>query len=252
LLTQTSKGRILAKTPLDLVEAVAVAQAAREGAVEETRVPENCLDVLAQQVAAMAAAGPEEGWEEERLFRLIRRAYPYRHLSRAAFRSVLKLLAGGYSHPVLGRLKPRIEWNRIEGRIEGLPGTRMAGGSGGPEPGDGRAGGPAPGGPRPAAGRDGSPAGAGGGTGSRRLAPGALPRRRAGGPPPGGLGPAAAGGHRLPPHPPAPSPGVFPRRGGRLAGGPPRAFRRPAQPGLAPRLPGPGPGGSGPAGGGGG
>lgn len=126
LLTQTSKGRILAKTPLDLVEAVAVAQAAREGAVEETRVPENCLDVLAQQVAAMAAAGPEEGWEEERLFRLIRRAYPYRHLSRAAFRSVLKLLAGGYSHPVLGRLKPRIEWNRIEGRIEGLPGTRMA------------------------------------------------------------------------------------------------------------------------------
>lgn len=126
LLSRTSKGRILPKTPLDLVEAVAVAQAAREGAVEETRVPENCLDVLAQQVAAMASAAPGQGWEEEALFRLVRRAYPYRNLSREAFQSVLRLLSGGYSHPVLGRLKPRIEWNRVEGRIEPLPGTRLA------------------------------------------------------------------------------------------------------------------------------
>lgn len=126
LLSLTSKGRILPKTPLDLVEATAVARAALEGAVEETRVPENCLDVLAQQVAAMASAPIDTGWEEEALYQLVRRAYPYRRLTRRAFQSVLRLLAGGYSHPGLGRLRPRIEWNRVEGRIEPLPGTRLA------------------------------------------------------------------------------------------------------------------------------
>lgn len=126
LLSLTSKGRILPKTPLDLVEATAIARAALEGAVEETRVPENCLDVLAQQVAAMASAPIDAAWEEEALYRLIRRAYPYRRLTRRAFQSVLRLLAGGYSHPGLGRLRPRIEWNRVEGRIEPLPGTRVA------------------------------------------------------------------------------------------------------------------------------
>ncbi|WP_158509544.1 DEAD/DEAH box helicase [Limnochorda pilosa] len=125
LLSLTSQGRILPKTPLDLLEATAVARAALEGAIEETRVPENCLDVLAQQVAAMAAAPIGTHWEEEALFRLVRRAYPYRRLTRRAFQSVLRLLSGGYSHPGLGRLKPRIEWNRVLHRIEPLPGTRL-------------------------------------------------------------------------------------------------------------------------------
>src|SRR6202789_3916247 len=54
-----SKGRIFPKFRGDLLECAVVAKGMREGAIESTVVPRNPLDVLAQQIVAMAAA--EEG-----------------------------------------------------------------------------------------------------------------------------------------------------------------------------------------------
>ena len=49
-----SKGRIFPKFRADLLECAVVAQHAR-GAIERTVVPRNPLDVLAQQIVAIAA-----------------------------------------------------------------------------------------------------------------------------------------------------------------------------------------------------
>ena len=53
----TSKGRIFPKFRADLLECAVVAQRMREGKIETTVVPRNPLDVLAQQIVAMAATG---------------------------------------------------------------------------------------------------------------------------------------------------------------------------------------------------
>ena len=52
----TAKGRIFPKFRADLLECAVVARRMREGLIERTVVPRNPLDVLAQQVVAMAAS----------------------------------------------------------------------------------------------------------------------------------------------------------------------------------------------------
>ncbi|MCI0476032.1 MAG: DEAD/DEAH box helicase, partial [Anaerolineales bacterium] len=73
LVGQTSVGRIYATFREDLVEAAAIVRGMLEGDVEETRAPENPLDVLAQQIVAMVAC---ETWSVPALYDLVRRAYP--------------------------------------------------------------------------------------------------------------------------------------------------------------------------------
>src|ERR671933_808369 len=75
-----SKGRIFPKFRADLLESAVVARAMREGAIEETKIPRNPLDVLAQQIVAIAADA-EIGVGD--LHDLVRRAYPFADLSRA-------------------------------------------------------------------------------------------------------------------------------------------------------------------------
>ncbi len=120
LLQATSKGRILPKFRADLVEAAAVARSMLRGQLEEVQVPENCLDVLAQQLTAMAAAEP---WADPDLLALVRRAYPYRNLSRPQFEGVLHMLAGRYSAAEFTDLRPRITWDRVNGQVTGRPGS---------------------------------------------------------------------------------------------------------------------------------
>src|SRR3989442_7631158 len=50
-----SKGRIFPKFRSDLLESAVVAKRMREGAIEETAIPRNPLDVLAQQIVAICA-----------------------------------------------------------------------------------------------------------------------------------------------------------------------------------------------------
>ncbi|MBM4421110.1 MAG: DEAD/DEAH box helicase, partial [Chloroflexi bacterium] len=120
LVGRTSVGRIIPKWRGDLVEAAAVAQGMRDGAVEVTRIPRNALDVLAQQLVAMAAV---EEWKADDAFALVRRSHPYRELARAHFDGVLAMLAGKYPAEEFGELRPRIVWDRVNGTIRGRPGA---------------------------------------------------------------------------------------------------------------------------------
>ena len=120
-LDEPSKGRIFPKFRADLLESAVVAQRMREGAIEETRVPRNPLDVLAQQIVAVAA---DEEISVDELHDLVRRAYPFRDLSRKQLENVLDMLAGRYPSEEFAELRPRIIWDRVRGFVRGREGAR--------------------------------------------------------------------------------------------------------------------------------
>lgn len=127
-----SKGRMIAKTPSDLLETAALARAMARGEIEPLRVPRNCLDVLAQQVVACVAI---DRWSVPELFDLVRRAYPYAELPAEAFERVLRLVSGRYPTGSVRDLRARIAWDRVHNRLAALPGSaRLAIVSGGTIP----------------------------------------------------------------------------------------------------------------------
>ena len=81
-LSRTPKGRIFPLTQDDLVTAAALVDAIRRGELDRTPQPGHPLDILAQQI--VAACVPET-WDEDRLYDTLRRAWPYRDLTRADF-----------------------------------------------------------------------------------------------------------------------------------------------------------------------
>jgi ATP-dependent helicase Lhr and Lhr-like helicase len=90
----TSKGRLFPLSRDELVECTALLEAVRGGELDRLKIPENSLDVLAQQITAEVAA---REWPEDELCSLMRRAYPYRHLTREDFDACVRMLAEGFS-----------------------------------------------------------------------------------------------------------------------------------------------------------
>ncbi|HWK16212.1 MAG TPA: DEAD/DEAH box helicase, partial [Solirubrobacteraceae bacterium] len=121
-----SRGRIFPKFRADLLECAVVARRMREGKIETTVVPRNALDVLAQQVVAIAAAaGDEEPVSVDALYALVTRTHSYAELSRAQLENVLDMLDGRYPSSEFSELRPRIVWDRVGGTIRPRPGARQ-------------------------------------------------------------------------------------------------------------------------------
>src|SRR5256885_178397 len=116
-----SKGRIFPKFRADLLESAVVAARMREGAIEETVIPRNPLDVLAQQIVAICA---EDEIMVDELHELVRGAYPFADLSRAQLENVLDMLAGRYPSDEFAELRPRVIWDRTAGVVRGRQGAR--------------------------------------------------------------------------------------------------------------------------------
>jgi ATP-dependent Lhr-like helicase len=85
------RGLVLTSTPDELLEAVVTGASSRGPQCEPLRVARHPLDVLCQQLLGMAAQCP---WSADDAFGLVRRAYPYRDLSRFDFDSCLRYLSG--------------------------------------------------------------------------------------------------------------------------------------------------------------
>src|SRR5919205_220305 len=85
-LDEVSKGRIFPKYRADLLESAVVAKRILAGEIEETQIPRNPLDVLAQQIVAIAA---DEEISVDELYELVRHAYPFRDLPRTQLDNVL-------------------------------------------------------------------------------------------------------------------------------------------------------------------
>ena len=120
-LHSVSKGRIFPKFRADLLESAVVAHAMRDGEIEETRIPRNPLDVLAQQIVAVCA---DEEVSVDELHGLVTRAYPFSDLSRAQLENVLDMLAGRYPSDEFAELRPRVVWDRTLGVVRGRSGAR--------------------------------------------------------------------------------------------------------------------------------
>ncbi len=118
-----SIGRIFPKYRGDLVESAVVAQQMMAGEVEPTKVPQNCLDVLAQQVVAIVASEP--ALEVAELHGLVKRAYPFHQLSEGLLASVLDMLSGRYPSDDFSELKPRVTWDRSKDELKARRGARM-------------------------------------------------------------------------------------------------------------------------------
>jgi ATP-dependent helicase Lhr and Lhr-like helicase len=116
------KARLFPLSRDELVETVATLHSIRKGELDAIVMPEKPLDVLAQQMVAAAAA---EDMTEDELFNLVRRAFPYRDVTREEFDDVLHMLAEGFSTK-RGRRAALIHHDAINHRIRGRRGSRLA------------------------------------------------------------------------------------------------------------------------------
>jgi ATP-dependent Lhr-like helicase len=154
------KGRFFVTTRDDLAECAVLVRAIRSGELDRLIFPEASLDVLAQQIVACCAVsgsaavpaavvgasrphlrgqdGPatagedagatvsgSDGWDEDELFALVRRAYPYRNLSRPTFDAVLVMLSEGIAAQ-RGRYGAYLHHDRINRKLRARRGARLA------------------------------------------------------------------------------------------------------------------------------
>ena len=116
------KGRLFPLSRDELVECTALLRAAREGTLDRLRIPDRPLDILAQQLVATVAC---EEWDEDALYDLVRRAYPYRDLSRKAFDDVVRMLADGFTTR-RGRRAAYLHYDGVNRRVRPRRGARLA------------------------------------------------------------------------------------------------------------------------------
>ncbi len=117
-----SRAQVYPKHRGDLLEAAVIVDRMHEGLIEATRIPQNPLDVLAQQIVAIVSVADRS---VEDVFDLVRRAAPYRSLAREPFEGVLDMLSGRYPSDDFAELKPRITWDRVAGTLTALGNARM-------------------------------------------------------------------------------------------------------------------------------
>ncbi len=123
------KGRLFATTRDDLIECAALVRAIRQGDLDRLMIPDAPLDVLAQQIVATCASGSaasgDDGWDEDEMFALVRRAYPYRNLTRATFDSILEMLSEGIAAR-RGRYDAYVHRDRVNKKLRARRGARLA------------------------------------------------------------------------------------------------------------------------------
>jgi ATP-dependent helicase Lhr and Lhr-like helicase len=121
-LGEVSRGRIFPKFRADLLECAVVAKRMREGLIEETTIPQNPLDVLAQHLVSMAAL---DEWNVDEVERLVTATEPFSEISREQLENVLDMLDGRYPSDRFAELRPRIVWDRAAGTMHGRKGARQ-------------------------------------------------------------------------------------------------------------------------------
>jgi ATP-dependent Lhr-like helicase len=115
------KGRLFATSRDDLVECAALMAAVRRGDLDRVVWHEAPLDVLTQQIVAETAC---REYGEGELFALVRRAWPYRALTRDAFDAVVKMAADGFS-TTRGRRGALVHRDEVHARLRGRRGSRL-------------------------------------------------------------------------------------------------------------------------------
>jgi ATP-dependent helicase Lhr and Lhr-like helicase len=116
------KSRFFATTRDELLECGALVRAMRHGKLDRIEIPQAPLDILAQQIVAVCAA---EDWQEDDLFALVRRAFPYRDLQREDFDELIAMLSDGIAAR-RGRYGSYLHRDQVNHRLRGRRGSRLA------------------------------------------------------------------------------------------------------------------------------
>lgn len=117
----TPKGRLFPLSRDDLVECAALIDSVRRGELDRLIMPDKPLDVVAQQIVAEVSA---KEWNEDELFALLRRAWPYRELPREDFAAIVTMLADGFSTR-RGRRGALIHHDAVNHVLRGRRGARL-------------------------------------------------------------------------------------------------------------------------------
>src|SRR5262245_26908317 len=115
------KGRFFPTTRDELLECAALVRSIHVGELDRLMIPVAPLDVLAQQIVAACSA---EEWDEDELFAVVRRAYPYRELERKDYDDLLTMLADGIAAQ-RGRFGAYLYRDRVNKRLKARRGARM-------------------------------------------------------------------------------------------------------------------------------
>ena len=124
------------------MECAALVRAIKHGDLDRLIIPESPLDILAQQIVAAcaagvaghvrpgyphngSAAGDEDAWDEDELFALVKRAYPYRSLTRETYEQVLEMLSEGIASK-RGRYGAYLHRDRVNRKLRARRGSRLA------------------------------------------------------------------------------------------------------------------------------
>lgn len=118
---EVSRAALFPKHRGDVLHTAIVTERMLAGQIEAIAIPQNPLDILAQQTVAAAAVGPVdvEGWYET-----LKRSAPFRSLPRSAYEATLDLIAGRFPSDEFAELRPRVVWDRDLGVLTGRPGAQ--------------------------------------------------------------------------------------------------------------------------------
>ncbi|MGR9114125.1 MAG: DEAD/DEAH box helicase [Gammaproteobacteria bacterium] len=115
------KGRLFPLSRDDLVECSAMLAAIAQDQLDRIRIPDQPLDVLAQQIVAEVAC---REWQEQELYQAVIAAWPYRMLTRQQFTAVVKMLGDGY-HTRHGRRSAYLHRDVVHGVLRPRKGARL-------------------------------------------------------------------------------------------------------------------------------
>src|SRR6185312_11240046 len=115
------KGRFFTTTRDDLMEQSALLRKMVAGELDKLEIPDQPIDVLMQQIVAACGAEP---WEEDALYNVFRRSWPYRNLTRPQFDEIVELLHEGIESS-RGRYGAYLLRDRVQGILHPRRGARM-------------------------------------------------------------------------------------------------------------------------------
>ncbi|HEY7188485.1 MAG TPA: DEAD/DEAH box helicase [Vicinamibacterales bacterium] len=117
----TPTGRMFPVSLDDLVECAALMRASRRGDLDAIVSQEMPLDVLAQQITAETSCVPRG---EDDLYAQVRRAWPYRDLTRASFDAVIAMVCEGFATP-RGRRSALVHRDEVHHQLRARRGSRL-------------------------------------------------------------------------------------------------------------------------------
>ncbi|MDH5675584.1 MAG: DEAD/DEAH box helicase [Myxococcales bacterium] len=115
------RGHLFPLSRDELVEAAALFAAIDAGELDALSLPEAPIDILAQQLVAMAAC---EDLDEDEAFELSRSAAPFGDLPRERFDALVRMLCDGFATD-RGRRGALLHHDRVGRRIRGRRGARL-------------------------------------------------------------------------------------------------------------------------------